>query len=75
MNTKSNTMPETTKQEAAKKINEIQQKLIDLYSELEEYKDYDTGGASLSKTLELMVEVSLIRNKILRGNDNGGNEI
>ena len=54
------------KRKAATKINEIQGKVQDVYFDLEEFSDKDTGGSAQKKVIELIDAITSIRRRILQ---------
>ena len=57
------------KRKVAGKINEIQGKVQDVYFDLEEFSDKDTGGAAQKKVIELIDAIAAIRRRILQNAD------
>ena len=60
----------TTKRESAKKINEIQGKVQDIFFDLEEFSEHDTADAAQSSAIKLMDDISSIRKRILQNGKN-----
>lgn len=57
------------KKKDAETINSIQKSVQEVYFQLEDFKDRDTGGSAQSKAIELMDAIARIRTRVLRGEE------
>ena len=57
------------KREAAKKINEIQGRVQDIYFDLEEFKSQDAGGVAQKYVIDLIDAITAIRKRVLQSNN------
>jgi hypothetical protein len=57
------------KKKSVDQLNEIQATIQEVFYQLESYVDHDPGSAALVKCIELSDEISNIRNRVLRGNN------
>lgn len=64
------------KKKSADKLNEIHGRIQGIFFELEEFTGHDPGNAALTKAIDLMDEISKIRNRVMRKdiNQNGNSE-
>lgn len=57
------------KKELASLINTVQGKIQEIFFDLDEFSDYDSGGLAQQTIIKLMEEITSIRKNILQRNN------